>query len=329
MKDNIAKIYQAIGFQKWLGMSEVAPPDSDTSIHAKSTNYISWLKDHPSALRVFQDIRNAAKGNQIVVFLDYDGTLSPIVNDPDRAFMSDVMRSAVKNVARHFPTAIITGRSRKKVYEFVKLEEVYYAGSHGMDIMGPSLQPKANDCKHQKQVHHNNENQVTLFQPAREFLPAIQKMLKELKEKTLDITGVFIEDNKFCISVHYRHVQQEDYDALEKTVLSVVEDYDQCFHLTRGKKVLEIRPSIKWNKGNALIYLLDTLGFGEPDLVLPIYIGDDRTDEDAFKALNSRGKGVSIIVSSVPRETSASFSLKGPSEVLAFLVRLTRWAEQC
>lgn len=55
------------------------------------------------------------------------------------------------------------------------------------------------------------------------------------------------------------------------------------FHLTRGKKVLEIRPSIKWNKGDALVYLLETLGFSNSSNVLPFYIGDDKTDEDAFQ----------------------------------------------
>lgn len=71
----------------------------------------------------------------------------------------------------------------------------------------------------------------------------------------------------------------------------VLKEYPK-FHMTRGKKVLEIRPSIKWNKGHALEYLLETLGFTNPspkekDDVVPLYIGDDKTDEDAFKVTNS------------------------------------------
>lgn len=131
-------------------------------------------------------------------------------------------------------------------------------------------------------------------------------MLKELKEGTNEIPGVFIEDNSFCISVHYRHVLKDvsfnfpffcclcilyteivyelfqDYPALENKVRLVLRQHSG-FHLTKGKKVLELRPSIKWNKGNALLYLLDTLGFSGSTHVLPIYIGDDKTDEDAFK----------------------------------------------
>ncbi|KAF8380078.1 hypothetical protein HHK36_027548 [Tetracentron sinense] len=253
---------------------------------------------HPSALSKFDRMMTAAKGRKIVVFLDYDGTLSPIVDDPDRAFMSDAMRSAVSEVARYFPTAIISGRCRDKVYEFVQLTDVYYAGSHGMDIMAPLRHLKNNDGKYQTRAVDKKGNEVVLFQPAQDFLPAIQEILKVLEEKTKRIQGVVIENNRFCISVHFRRV---------------------C------KEVMEIRPSIKWDKGYALEYLLDTLGFGSSGDVLPLYIGDDRTDEDAFKVIESRGEGYSIIVSSIPKDTRASYSLRDPSEVKSFLLRLARW----
>ncbi|XP_059669377.1 probable trehalose-phosphate phosphatase 2 [Cornus florida] len=342
------KLYQALGFQRFLaetsdfesesiskarhdynGGELTLPNLADRSInkaHVADENYSSWLNEHPSALSSFKDMMSATKGKRIAVFLDYDGTLSPIVNDPDRAFMSDRMRSALCEVARHFPTAIISGRSRDKVYEFVKLDEVYYAGSHGMDIMGPPRQLNSYDGKYQTRALDNKGNEFLIFQPAQEFLPAIKEMLIELEEKTSRIQGVMIEDNRFCISVHYRQVQEEDYSILEEIVHSVLVKYS-CFHFTMGKKVMEIRPSIKWNKGHALEYLLDTLGFANSDDVSPVYIGDDRTDEDAFKVLQSRGQGYPIIVSSIPRDTVASYSLCDPSEVLYFLIRLARWRE--
>ncbi|KAF7148565.1 hypothetical protein RHSIM_Rhsim03G0200300 [Rhododendron simsii] len=271
---------------------------------------------------------SCARGKKIVVFLDYDGTLSPIVNDPAHAFMSDPMRSAVREVAKRFPTAIISGRSRDKVYEFVKLDEVYYAGSHGMDIRGPPPQQlNSYDGKYQTcRAFDKKGNEFVIFQPAQEFLPAIKEILRELDKKTRGIQGVVIEDNRFCGSVHYRHVQESDFALLHEKVQSVLGKYPR-FHLTRGKKVMEIRPSIKWNKGHALEYLLDTLGFMDSDNVFPIHIGDDRTDEDAFKVLKSKGLGYPIIVSSIPRDTMASHSLRDPSEVLSFLRRLARWTE--
>uniref|UniRef100_A0A453R504 Trehalose 6-phosphate phosphatase n=1 Tax=Aegilops tauschii subsp. strangulata TaxID=200361 RepID=A0A453R504_AEGTS len=99
--------------------------------------YAAWTRKHPSALASFEQIAASAKGKQVVVFLDYDGTLSPIVADPDTAFITGEMREAVRGVAKHFPAAIVTGRCVEKVCSFVGLSELYYAGSHGMDIKGP------------------------------------------------------------------------------------------------------------------------------------------------------------------------------------------------
>ncbi|KAI8564983.1 hypothetical protein RHMOL_Rhmol03G0225200 [Rhododendron molle] len=280
MMGSLAKLCQAIGFQR--AVANVEDIESISKARHDRDGAASLSNDHPSALRCFKGMLSSAKGKRIVVFLDYDGTLSPIVNDPDCAFMSDPMRSAVREVAKRFPTAIISGRSRDKVHEFVKLDEVYYAGSHGMDIRGPPQQAKTYDGKYQTKALDKKGNELIIFQPALEFLPAIKEMLKELEKKAMGIRGAVIEDNRFCVSVHYRHVQESDYGLLHEKVQSVLGKYPH-FHLTRGKKVMEIRPSIKWNKGHALEYLLDTLGFTGTDNVLPVYIGDDRTDEDAFK----------------------------------------------
>ncbi|KAL5719001.1 trehalose-phosphatase [Ranunculus cassubicifolius] len=298
---------------------------SSTDKNNKSdASYTSWLKKHPSAIRMFDQMMAVAKGKRIVVFLDYDGTLSPIVEDPNLAFMSDTMRSAVREVARYIPTAIISGRSREKVYEFVHLTSVYYAGSHGMDIMGPVRPLTTSDVQNQTRLVDQQGNQGVLFQPAKEFLPVIQEILTVLEEKTKNIPGVLIENNRFCISVHFRRVHEEDYVRLEEQVKSILKEYPN-FHSTRGRKVIEIRPSIKWDKGHAVEYLLETFGFGNNSNVIPLYIGDDRTDEDAFRVLRNKKQSYPIIVSSVPKETKALFSLRDPSEVMCFLMRLARW----
>ncbi|RWW00458.1 hypothetical protein GW17_00036579 [Ensete ventricosum] len=186
-----------------------APVDEQSAawiVSAVPHRFVSWLQSagllillssdqmrYPSALTKFEQITSASKGKQIVMFLDYDGTLSPIVEDPDSAFMTDAvnpslfsyllfhcpllkddisivflllwrrqMRAAVRNVARYFPTAIVTGRCLEKVIDFVGLTELYYAGSHGMDIKGPA-----------KPRHTKAKAKSVLFQPAREFLPMI------------------------------------------------------------------------------------------------------------------------------------------------------------
>nr|GMD94053.1 probable trehalose-phosphate phosphatase J [Ipomoea batatas] len=107
-------------------------------------------------------------------------------------------------------------------------------------------------------------------------------------------------------------------------VKSVIKEYPEL-RLSQGRKVLEIRPTIKWDKGKALEFLLEALGFANSNDVLPVYIGDDRTDEDAFKVLRERGQGFGILVSKAPKETDASYSLKDPSEVMYFLKRLVEW----
>ncbi|XP_041010009.1 probable trehalose-phosphate phosphatase 4 [Juglans microcarpa x Juglans regia] len=303
----------------------LSDPNTNDPVISFDSSYNSWVAEHPSALDSFDRMMKTAKGKRIVVFLDYDGTLSPIVDNPDRALMSDEMRAAVREVAKYFPTAIISGRSRDKVTEFVKLSNVYYAGSHGMDIMAPPRPVKSGAGNHQTTALHRKEStHEVLFQPAKKFLPAIQEIFTMLEEKTEKIQGVRIEDNSFCVSVHFRQVREEDYGILEEKVKSVVEKYPE-FHLTEGKMVLEVRPSIEWNKGHALEYLLDTLGFSNSCDVLPLYIGDDRSDEDAFKVIRSRGQGYPIIVSSTPKDTNALYSLQDPSEVLSFLLRLARW----
>ncbi|XWS61300.1 hypothetical protein CRYUN_Cryun07bG0114200 [Craigia yunnanensis] len=291
IKRNLAKFNQTMGFQiANSNKQKVKPfsgPENDgtngsvigrlLSPPDVAADYDSWLVKQPSALNSFDSIMKAAKGKKIVVFLDYDGTLSPIVEDPDKAFMSVEMRAAVREVAKYFPTSIISGRSPDKVKEFVQLNNVDYAGSHGLDIMVPSRAVKSSDKK-------GNEG---AFQPAKSFLPAIQEISMVLEDKIREIQGARIEDNKFCISVHYRQVPSEEHEILKEKVKSLVENR-QDFRLTEGKMVLEVRPSIEWNKGSALSYLLDTLGFSTAKDVLPLYIGDDQTDEDAFKYVIDR-----------------------------------------
>ncbi|MED6204087.1 putative trehalose-phosphate phosphatase 6 [Stylosanthes scabra] len=274
----------------------------------------SWMLYHPSALNMFDQIVYNMKGKKIVTFLDYDGTLSPIVADPDKAFMTKKMRGTLKDIARHFPTAIVTGRCRDKVYSFVKLAELYYAGSHGMDIKGPTKSRNPN----------KGNDKALLCQPASKFLPMIEEVYKILLEKTKCVPGAKVENNKFCLSVHFRCVDEKCWAALAEQVRLVLNEYPKL-KLTQGRKVLEIRPTIKWDKGKALQFLLESLGYENSNDVFPIYIGDDRTDEDAFKVLRNRGQGIGILVSRVPKDTEASYTLKDPVEVEQFLRRLVEW----
>ncbi|XP_056695638.1 probable trehalose-phosphate phosphatase H [Spinacia oleracea] len=302
------------------GGSWVDSMRASSPTHVKSTTSLTpsaLSLEMPSALDMFKHIINSSKGKQIVMFLDYDGTLSPIVDDPDRAFMSDAMRDTVRRLAKHFPTAIVSGRSLDKVYNFVQLPKLYYAGSHGMDIKSP-----ANKC-----FKFPKKSQEVVFQPASEFIPMIEQVYKTLSEKTKNILGASVEHNKFCLSVHYRLVDENKWNELAQEVRSVLEEYPEL-QLAQGRKVFEIRPAIKWDKGKALEFILESLGLANRKDVFPVYIGDDRTDEDAFKVLRYREQGCGILVSKIAKETNASYYLQEPPEVMSFLQRLVKWRRE-
>ncbi|XP_051130025.1 probable trehalose-phosphate phosphatase F [Andrographis paniculata] len=287
----------------------------------------SWMIKYPSALTSFHLIMDRAKDRKLVMFLDYDGTLSPIVDNPDRAFMTNEMRSAVQGVAKHFPTAIISGRSRDKVHDLVGLTELYYAGSHGMDIMFPAGDTVSKDHLNCVKSTDVQGNEVTLFQPAREFLPMIDEVYRTFLDITKDIEGTKVENHKFCVSLHYRNVDENSWPVIVEHVHGILKNYPRL-RLTHGRKVLEIRPVINWDKGRSVEFFLESLGYTNDSDVLPIYIGDDRTDEDAFKVLRKANRGYGILVSSVPKESYASLSLRDTSEVQRFLESIVRSAQQ-
>ncbi|CAK9161087.1 unnamed protein product [Ilex paraguariensis] len=250
----------------WLDAMKSSSPTHKKIIKDPSTepandnefSYRSWMLKYPSALTSFEQITNYAKGKRIALFLDYDGTLSPIVDNPDRAFMSHAMRAAVRNVAKYFPTAIISGRSRDKVYEFVGLAELYYAGSHGMDIMGP-VRPFAKSRTNCISSTDKPGKEVNLFQPASEFLPMIDEVFRSLVEITKEIKGAQVENNKFCVSVHYRNVDEKSWTTLAQSVHEFLKNYPRL-RLTHGRKVLEVRPVLNWDKGKAVEFVLESLG---------------------------------------------------------------------
>ena len=280
-----------------------------------------WREYHPNALDEEGEKKfvGLVRGKLLTVFLDYDGTLTPIVPEPDRAFMSEEMRDAVRECAKRYPTAIISGRSRHKVSQFIKLQELYYAGSHGLDIVGPTTTMDGEPVE--KKLAH---------QPAQWARVVMDRVTKELIERCEDIPGTNIEHNMFCVSAHYRAVSEEMRPRVEKIVDEICER-EECLIKHDGKMVWEVRPRVAWDKGKALTYLRNALlkelegqGFTS-DQVYTIYIGDDVTDEDAFMEINEELKdelGVGILVSSAPKVSAAKFSLRETSEVLKFLTKL-------
>ncbi|PPS19568.1 hypothetical protein GOBAR_AA00994 [Gossypium barbadense] len=167
------------------------------------------------------------------------GWYFPPVSNWSNPFLvnASTLVSATPPATTH-PQALIA--TLETVYSFVKLSGLYYAGSHDMDIKGPSKSCKDN----------NNGKQGVLFQPASEFLPMIDEVYKALVEKTKAIPGAKVE-NKFCVSVHYRCVDKKSWASIAEQVRSVLNHYPKL-KLTQGRKVLEIRPTINGTKEEPL-----------------------------------------------------------------------------
>ncbi|MCO5560372.1 hypothetical protein L7F22_013985 [Adiantum nelumboides] len=167
-------------------------------------------------------------------------------------------------------------------------------------------------------------NDVVLFQPASEYLSLMDEVCSLLKERSKKYRGARVDHNKYCATLHFRCVKEEDWLALAEEVHAILKEYPELT-LTQGRKVLELRPAIEWHKGKALEFLIEALGLGNPSKVFPIYIGDDRTDEDAFQVLSEKGSSCSILVSKVSKDTCATYSLQDPSQVMQFLKQLKNW----
>ena len=238
---------------------------------------------------------------RLAVFLDYDGTLSPIVSRPEDAVLSPTMRDSVQRLARQCTVAVVSGRGLKDVRERVELPEIVYAGSHGFEIVGPNG------------LRAENEQ-------AKACLNDLDQAEAELNKKLAAIPGSQVERKKYSLAIHYRNVDDQHVPAVEQAVQAVAEQHSNL-RRSGGKKVFELQPAINWHKGKAVLWLLETLHLNGPE-VLPIYIGDDLTDEDAFAVLRERGVG--IVVRDEPRTTAARYALESPQEVGTFLELLIR-----
>ena len=235
------------------------------------------------------------------VFLDFDGTVSTIVKDPAAAALVDGAAAALTRLATHCAVGVISGRSLAEVQARVGLTNVWYAGSHGFELVGPAGQ------------RHRNDD-------AAAAIPDLERAGIALEAQLGDIAGIFIEHKPFGVAVHYRNVAAEQVRTIEAAVRDAAGP-DGMLRVTGGRMVSELRPAVDWDKGRALCWALDHID--EPNTLLPIYIGDDLTDEDAFDALPAGG--VSIVVRNNEgndRRSAAQFAVDSPEQVCEVLSRL-------
>jgi len=253
---------------------------------------------------VLDEVLRLSTGRRLAVFLDYDGTLTPIVERPEAAVLSEDTRAVLRSLARRCPLAVVSGRDLADVRTRVGIADLYYAGSHGFDIEGPGV-------RHEHPL-------------AREGAAKLRDAADEIAHETLGIAGVQLEPKRFALAVHYRRVSEGDVAAVRGAVEHALARHPGL-RLSEGKKVLDLQPDIPWDKGRAVLWLLQALQLDQEG-VMPLYIGDDLTDEDAFRALAQRGIG--IAVQEEHRRSAARFTLRNPAEVQIFLALLSRTIEQ-
>jgi trehalose 6-phosphate phosphatase len=251
----------------------------------------------PRALDRSDALAARMRGKRLAVFLDYDGTLTPIVEDPAAAALGDGMRTALTRLAARVPVALVSGRDLMDVQAFVQDDTLYFAGSHGFDLAGP-----------------NGWREVV--EKGKRFLPALAAAGDALDERLAPISGARVERKRFSLAVHFRQVAVAQEQAVAQAVREVVAEQGDL-KASAGKKVFDVKPRVDWHKGRAVLSLLTTLGLDGDD-VLPIYFGDDTTDEDAFRSISDRGLGI-VVRDGSDRRTSARFALEDTDEVERFL----------
>jgi trehalose 6-phosphate phosphatase len=249
-----------------------------------------------------------SQAKRILLLTDYDGTLAPIVERPELAEIPESTRQVLKKLARQrtFKLGIISGRGLADLKSKVKIRGLIYAGNHGFEIRGPGL---------------NFVN--PLAKEIRPFLRVVSKILTLALETT---KGVFVEDKGLTLSVHYRQMagnNSGDENYLFDSIMRSARDTGK-FKVTAGKKVYELRPAIDWDKGKAIEMLIKKYGHknGRKDGLLPVYIGDDVTDEDGFKVVRRYRNGLAIHVGENIDNTAADYFLKSPEEVAEFLKKV-------
>jgi trehalose 6-phosphate phosphatase len=242
-------------------------------------------------LEVEERIRVA---HHVALFLDFDGTLAPLVPDPVGARMDEAVRQALGSISRggRAVVSIISGRALDHLRERVGLPDLIYAGNHGLEIEGRGL---------------------SFVEPAAAAARGeLRAVARRLESALRAIPGAFVEYKVLTTSVHYRNVDAGDRGRVEQAVLEAIAPAAGLFRLGTGKMLWEILPKTDWNKGAAVRWILDRVG---GDGMVSIYFGDDRTDEDAFRALPD---GLTFKVGRA-EPTDARYRVSGPAAVEEFL----------
>jgi trehalose 6-phosphate phosphatase len=248
------------------------------------------------------DLEDEVKNARNILFaLDYDGTLTPTIDDPTQAVLCGPTREMLAALAarKDMDVAVVSGRALRNVREMVGLADPIYVGNHGMEIQGPAF--------------------LFLEPTAAAAADDLHELGLDLTETLANFPGAFLEDKGLTLSIHHRRVAPVDAEEVWHTVLRAVEPVKDRFHVVLGIKAYDVRPIVSWTKGHAVNWIKDRLTKPE---TLVIYAGDDASDEEAIAVLGA--DAVTIRVGDSAATTSARYLLSSPAEVQGFL----RWLHE-
>jgi trehalose 6-phosphate phosphatase len=235
-------------------------------------------------------------GRRPCFFLDFDGTLAPLALRPELAELPPGTRAILDSLAGRHPVCFVSGRALAELRHKIGIENAYYAAEHGQQILGPP------------------ESGVFL-EVGTEYKPALREAAADLERRLTSISGAVIERKGLSISVHYRLVPHGLRTAVEQSVRQVALEHPRL-RLSEGKMLYEFRPPGHWDKGQAVLWLLERLGTAARPCC-PICLGDDLTDEDMFAAVGH--SGVTVVVGPPRRPTRARYYVRDHEEVAILL----------
>ena len=260
-----------------------------TIVPITDDDFASWLEEFLGRYR-------------LALFLDYDGTLSPLVEHPSKAKLSRTMRKALHDCIQRddIDVAIVSGRALSDVRTMVRHKDLTYAGNHGLEIEGPGFP----SFVHEDLIHYRQR--------------AIE-LARELEKIAVD--GAWTEAKGPTLTYHYRSVPEKRRAAFVREAYEII--HRNGYQARSAHAAVEACPPIGWDKGRAVLHILRTrYGPSWSEEVRVIYVGDDQTDEDAFRFLS--GLAQTFRVGSADTSTAAARRLPDVNGVLSLLAWLAR-----
>lgn len=272
-------------------------PSDDATAGAGAPAVSLWKRTEEIADRLRQ-------ADGIILLTDFDGSLAEITQHPSDAELPEATRTVLAELSAKpwVVLAVVTGRQLDDVQDLVDIENIDYATNHGLVV------------QHGEQTTGHPITETTR--------PKIDAICEALESRLDDIDGTLVEDKGATATIHYRRASAADVETVEDTVRTAVAEFDEDgeIRLTEGKQIIELRPSVDWDKGRAAEWLIARYT-PDGEHWLPIYIGDDVSDEDAFLALGE--DGITVRVGGDPDQTAAEYQLQDPHAVRDFLDWLT------